>query len=43
MTGQGKVPGVSINGGRHSLKNALEIHETLILAGEAHLDTPTLR
>ena len=40
MTGQGKVPRVSINGGRHSLKNAQKIHESLIIVVEVRLDTP---
>ena len=41
LTGQGELSSVSINGGRHSLQNAQEMHESLIIGGKVHLDTPT--
>ena len=41
LTGQGELSSVSINGGHHSLQNAQKIHESLIIGGKVHLDTPT--
>ena len=40
-TGQGKVPTLGIPLPLLFLRNAREIYESLIIASEVHLDTPT--